>query len=555
MQVERSEILELLRTSHIFKALKDEELERAADRVEAFLFPENQAIYVQESPSDAFYFILSGRISLTRWHGNEKDEQILEARGYFGEEVLAEKILPRYATAAAIATTVLLRIGREALQELRKQFPILEDTLNLILTSYKLSARVELNWRGPREFVHYIARRHWIFLALRLLPVFLVGALTVGGSAYLTVVVAAEEIYPLVLLSLFALLSGGWLVWTIVDWTNDYAIVTNRRILFLEKILLLYDSRMEVPLDAVLADDLKTSYVGRLLGYGSVVIRTYTGELVLDRVARPELVINLLKELRERSKITQKQERRETIDQTIRHRLGMKAAWPQPEPPPEVSTQIKPGALQQWLSELLLLRVEHNGVITYRTHWSILIAKTWLPGLLMVVVFILALLVAVRVVSLSPTVALITLFGVGPLLFLWWLYQLVDWRNDRYIVTQDMIIDVYRKPLGTEEKKSAPLRNILSIDYERKGFLGLVLNFGTVYIRVGDATFTFDNVLNPAEVQREVFQKFMEFKQREEQKADLAQREQLAEWIELYHKAVQEGEPGENPDEEAPNSG
>lgn len=555
MQVERSEILELLRASHIFKALSDVDLERVADRVEAFLYPEDQTIYLQESLSDAFYFILSGRVSLVRWDAKEKDEQFFEARGYFGEEALAEKLLVRYATARAVGTTVLLRLTREALQELRTEFPVLGDTLSMILNSCKLSAAVRLNWRGPRESVHYIARRHWIFLALRLLPVFLVGALTVGGSAYLTVVVAAEATYPLVLLTLFALLSGGWLIWTIVDWTNDYAIVTNRRILFLEKILLLYDSRQEVPLDAALADDLKTSYIGRILGYGSVLIRTYTGQLVLNRLAKPELVINLLKELRERSKITQKQERRETIDQTIRQKLGMQTTELPPGEPPETPVQIKPGALQEWLSELLLLRVEHEGDITYRTHWSILLAKIWLPTLLMAVVFIVALLVAVRVISLSPTIALVLLFGIGPLLFLWWLYQLVDWRNDRYIVTQDMIIDVYRKPLGTEEKKSAPLRNILSIDYERKGFLGLVLNFGTVYIRVGDSTFTFDNVLNPAEVQREVFQKFMDFKQREERKADNAQREQLAEWIELYHKAIHEGEPEQNSDEETPNSG
>jgi hypothetical protein len=211
--------------------------------------------------------------------------------------------------------------------------------------------------------------------------------------------------------------------------------------------------------------------------------------------------------------------------------------------------------VQQWLSELLLLRVEHGGVVTFRTHWFILIKKTWLPVLLLAALFILLLLDVVGIVALPSALGLLLILGIGPALFLWWLYQLVDWRNDRYLITQDMIVDIYRKPLGTEEKKSAPLRNILSIDYQRKGLLGLLLNFGTVYIRVGDSTFTFDDVLNPAEVQRELFQRFMEYKQREEQKAEQTQRETLAEWIELYHRTVQEGKPPENPEEEPPDLG
>jgi hypothetical protein len=35
----------------------------------------------------------------------------------------------------------------------------------------------------------------------------------------------------------------------------------------------------------------------------------------------------------------------------------------------------------------------------------------------------------------------------------------VDWRNDVYVVTQDTILDIERKPLS-KEKKSAPLASI-----------------------------------------------------------------------------------------------
>jgi len=83
---------------------------------------------------------------------------------------------------------------------------------------------------------------------------------------------------------------------------------------------------------------------------------------------------------------------------------------------------------------------------------------------------------------------------LGLILFLWLLYDYVDWHNDIYQVTPDQILDIERKPFGTEDKKAAPLENILSIEYERIGFLGLLFNFGTVLIKVGTTTFTFDHV-------------------------------------------------------------
>lgn len=555
MQVERSEILALLRACHIFKALTDEDLEKVADPIEAYLFAENQTIFEQKSEADAFYFILSGRVAL-KWRRHKRvDEEIREAQDYFGEEALAAKPIARRGTATAQSATIVLRLSREALQALRQTFPALAHPLRLVLNSYLLAVSVKLDWLGPRENLHFITRRHWIFLLRKLLPVFIIDGLAVSGSAYLAVVVAPQAIYSLGLFILFLLIGLVWLVWTAVDWSNDYAIITNRRVVFLEKTLLMYDSRQEVPLDAILADDLITSQFGRWIGYGSIFIRTYTGQVILDGLARPELVIHLLKALREQKKISHKREERESIDRAIRQRLGYLTADEPGDIPPAPPAQSGFSVFQHWLSELILLRVERDGIVTFRTHWFIMLKKTWLPLLFMIAAFVLLLLDVINIVSLPPAIALLIILAAGPLLFLWFLYQFVDWRNDRYLITPEMIIDVDKKPLGTEKRKSAPLRNILSVDYERKGIIGLVLDFGTVYIRVGDSTFTFDNVLNPAEVQRELFQHLMDYKHREEQKMELAQREQLADWIELYHRAIQEGKPPEKPDEEEPNSG
>jgi hypothetical protein len=138
---------------------------------------------------------------------------------------------------------------------------------------------------------------------------------------------------------------------------------------------------------------------------------------------------------------------------------------------------------------------------------------------------------------------------------LWWAYDYIDWRNDRYQVTDEQIVDTSRKPLGTEERRSASLKNILSVEYKRIGFIGLVMDYGTVYIRIGDDEFTFDNVYNPSEVQRDIFHRVEKQKQRQKRAEVEGERRRILDWIEAYHMVVEEqgrdnGEAEEDTEEE-----
>jgi flagellar basal body-associated protein FliL len=88
-------------------------------------------------------------------------------------------------------------------------------------------------------------------------------------------------------------------------------------------------------------------------------------------------------------------------------------------------------------------------------------------------------------ITFLPLLSFIVLALLGMIIIvLWLLYNFVDWRNDIYQVTAEQIWDIERKPLGKEEKRSAPLENILSIEYERLGLIGLLFNFGTVNIQL-----------------------------------------------------------------------
>ncbi|MFZ6020014.1 MAG: cyclic nucleotide-binding domain-containing protein [Chloroflexota bacterium] len=555
MQVNRNDIIELLRGSHLFISLSPEQIEKVADRVEAFLYQEKQVIFEQDAPVESFYFLLSGRVELVRHTRDEEVKIILSEQDYFGEEALADTPPPRLATATALTNVIVLRFNGDLIEELKKEYPKVDAAFRLVATSYQLAMRIRMPWRGPREVVHYIGRHHPIFLVLRLILPVILALLTTMVTSYLDVVLFRGSALGMGLLLLVVVVNVAWLAWVIIDFYNDYSVVTNRRVAYLRKILLIYDSRQEVPLDAVLADDVRTTQLGRIIGYGDILVRTYTGELILSRLAQPYLIVNLINEMREKAKASRKRARLESIDQIIRRRLQLGADEPIPQPTAqEVKAVVKSGKFTQFLSDLFMLRVEKDGAIIYRTHWFILLKKTLLPLILSLVVLTAMISIFFGVIPLPPVLGLVVGVLFLPITLIWLVYNYVDWRNDRYIITRDTIIDVYKKPLGTEQKRSAPLKNILSIDFERLGLIGLILNFGTVYIRVGDSTLTFNNVMAPSEVQRELFQRFMEFKQREEERAEASINEQLADWIEEYHRMVQGKANGKNPTQLGENS-
>jgi hypothetical protein len=68
------------------------------------------------------------------------------------------------------------------------------------------------------------------------------------------------------------------------------------------------------------------------------------------------------------------------------------------------------------------------------------------------------------------------------------------------------------------------------VQFKRKGIIGLMLNYGTVRIQIGNEELTFDNVYDPASIQAEIFAIFKQFNQQSQK----LEQEKLAEWIKTY---------------------
>jgi hypothetical protein len=183
------------------------------------------------------------------------------------------------------------------------------------------------------------------------------------------------------------------------------------------------------------------------------------------------------------------------------------------------------------------MRYVQGDKVTYRKHWFVLLKKIWLQWLIFagLVILLYYLYQSAHMNRVTAGIwLLLSLFVCGISL-----YKYLDWRNDIYVITSEHIYDIERKPLGHEEKKSASLENILSLEHSRVGILGLMLNYGTVTINVGTEKFQFFGVFDPAQVQSEIFARMSAHQKRTEELEAIKNRDRVADWIAIYHKQTE----------------
>lgn len=552
-----SEALDALNKVYPFRLLPDEQKDWLAQRARLIDLPAEKVIYTEGDPATMLYLILNGEVELTR--GEVDDEEgleplgVLQAGDLFGLELFDEHGNSR-TNAVTLSSTRMLTLQEDDLFTAVQKTPLLYVPLRQMMHGFMLGLRVNLPWREPDEAVIYMARRHPVFLWVRLLPPLFIFLVSMLVLVYLITADLPGTILLGIGMGVAALLSGFWAIWNGVDWSNDYSIITNRRVAWQERVVLLYDSRQEAPLQTVLANTTDTSQMGRILGYGNVVLKTFTGTIILPNISQPAIVSLLLQERRGLMQVWQRHEDLKHIKQMVRNRINPPPP-PPPEPPPppaaegeeELEDEERPSRTAERIANLLRMRTEENGIITYRQHWLVLLRQIFFPLVLIIGLIVLVVLGAFRVVTLLSVGALAALgLGVGLILLFWLWYQYEDWANDKYILTDEQLVDVYKKPLGEEEKRTAPLKNIQSVEYERLGIISLILNFGTVFIRIGDTQFTFDNVYNPSDVQREITRRMEALANREKQKEQTAVREGVLDMIQAYDeiKKEQNGQPG-----------
>jgi len=541
---EREKIHEVLKTNFPFRGLSDDQIEVVIDHLGFLSLEQEDYIYQENEPGDVVCIVYSGRVRLTVWNPEDEREELvatLNTGNVFGLETMLGR---EFSTGAkSVRKAQVLILDQDHLQVLFEELGEIEEGLMLLAESFDLWQQKNFEWLNPGEPVYFVGRRHplkmLLYLALPGLGLMLGVPIVVGLLSSAQNLLLA---WILGLGSIAALLF--WIFWIVIDYRNDYSIITSQRVLFQEKVVLLYDSRRESPIKAILAISTKTSQLGRIFGYGDVVVRTYAGLIVLPDLRYPDLVANVLEAEWSRFRAgPSKAERLSNLEGVVRQRVGLpedQAAQAKAAGADEEEMQpalIQPSETQRFLANLFQLRFESGGAITYRKHWFILLQRIGRPSLALIA------LLAIFIARLSGAFSLfsvggliITLFALGLIAGGWWVYEYLDWRNDYFLLTDESVVDVEKKPLGKEERRAAPLKNIQSVSFERLGLIGLILNFGTVSIRVGETDLTFDKVFNPSQVQQEIFKRMAEQEYKKAQLDLQSESERFGDWIEVYDR-------------------
>jgi CRP-like cAMP-binding protein len=548
--VEPSARIAFLNKIHLFYGLGDDELAAVAEQLQESPYAEGEVIFEQNSKAESFYLIYSGNVKIVRKHeGKEKHLATLVSNDYFGEMALIEN-RRRSGTASALTDTMLLVLSRQDFENLLKQAPQLRLNFDLAIRSRQLARSLPFRWLSPDEVIYFLARKHIVVLYKNLLLPFF-GLLLPAFLFY-----AWFAISPLMIVlfaGFFSLAMDILLViWLVIDWGNDYYIVTNRRVVWLERVIGVYDSRQESPLNTILAVAVETDILGRALDYGDVIVRTYVGKIVFSNVSHPDQARRMIEEYWNRTKEQAISVEKEAMKDAIRRRLGLQAPPPSSKPVPVKQADFpRERGMLRLLSILglsrLRLRYELGDTVVYRKHWFVLFRQAWFPilgtlsvaGLFLYRLFRLAFLPE-QFISLQGGLTVDAWAGalmIAAIPFLGWLvYEILDWSNDIFEVTNEQIIDLDKKPFGTQSRNTAQLENILATEYKRIGILGEIFNYGTVYITVGGTQLAFEDVIDPASVQTDINRRRLAQAAKKRESQTAAERERMAEWLVAYHQ-------------------
>ncbi|MEW6286859.1 MAG: cyclic nucleotide-binding domain-containing protein [Chloroflexota bacterium] len=540
-----------LKKIHLFYGLDESELETIANQLEEVSYASGQVIFRQGDKSEYFYMIYKGGVRIVRKHERKEIPlAVLVANDYFGEMGLLDR-RKRSGTVTATSDTLLLVLSRENFESLYKRSALLRLNLDVAVRSRKLARTLQFKWLRDDEVIYFLARKHPIVLYQKLvLPVLSLGLPLALFYAYLAI---AHFLIVAFAAGLSLLAAAGWIAWNIVDWGNDYYIVTNQRVVWLEKVIGIYDSRQESPLSTILSVGVETGQGGRILDFGDVVIRTFVGKIVFSNVSHPEQAQHMIEEYWNRTKAQAVSLEKEAMKNAIRKHLGLPLPTPpKPAASPPASSPPKPRTASALLRLLgantLKLRYEFGDHVIYRKHWVVLILQAWAPfgGTLAV---LLAFLIRLFQIIFDPNISffphadrwtpdtwLVVFFLTFFPFAAWLVYEIMDWSNDKYEVTSEQIIDIDRKPFGTESRNAAQLESILGTNYIRKGILGNLFNYGTVYITVGGTKLAFEDVMDPAAVQSDIDRRRVARQVKQNEAKVTAERERMAEWLATYHR-------------------
>ncbi len=619
-RLQRPQIRQHLTLVDEFSKLNDTQLDMLASITSWEHYPDGRTVTLQGMHGTSLRILVRGAAVIREVdaQGRERPRKYMVPGDYYGQDSLFRQDRHHVTVRAVSPEDPNLQAGwitspQAEAEQLQRYEPgatwlrICYDDLSYLLKTYhadwknssivqrvtkEVKAVRKYDWQDLDEIIVYDGHRHWLILVGRLMWLLLILGAAVGLNSLLQRNgIGFEPLSVAMVVSIILLPAAGWIL---VDYYNDYFVVTNRRVASRERIVMIYEHLNEAMLLAVQDTTITLDFWGSLFRFGTLVVKTAAKSawVVFDRIPDPWGVQRLVTEQQRRVQAEQRVEQRERLRQQITAdlRMGIIPLAPTRALPPDMmATRPKPlpvrigDRIRRFLDKTIFRLINvlildpirwvvrvfkyggrkpqstidefHGGFLAcwwitpektvWRKHWWILIKYTWLAFLIWLAAWVLFF------VSFSPD---------GPLP--WWLVALIlgavtfwlgwhyaNWANDLYIVTNEKMVDIERQPLGfSEKRREGNLDRVQNVVLRIPNFWANLFNIGNVEIQTAatDEGFTFMQVADPRGVQREIWRRINLHQVSRLQRESAAVQAQQTMALEVYHELLHESRKHQN---------
>lgn len=541
-----------IRKLTLFQNLTDQQLAIVSEAFQVMRFEPGEWVFRQGNPTRGLYLFVSGQAILTQTGGDGLERQVgfLGENEFIDKESLFQQLVEQY-SCRVVQTAIVLFLDRTRFNNVLRHHPEIKPNLGMGKSvPYKLEKPL-FKGQGEDEQVLLVTRRHWWAWVRRLwLPMLII----VAGLVLATLLSSA--LISTAIVGMALIVAGVLGVYFYIEWRNDTIIITDQRVVRIEhEILTFKESRRVITLDSIQEINVLVSaadVLARVFNYGTIELKTAgsAGNMHLQMIPYPDDLQKLILEDRDLFKQEQKQQQRQVISADIDRWLGYDDGQQSPTAPqsPEFERAQSGGG---WRFPAALRFIGPNGELIYRKHYVVWMRYIAVPLTIMLV----ALGIGVVDLMFDPFDDLkLVILGFAGLIFVfggvWFYFSDWDWRNDLYIIDDNTVTIVRKRPLWlADEDDRVLLQRVDNVAYDRDGFWRNMLDYGDVRISIiGADTFKqFHAVPSPHEVQAEILRRQARVKQNATEAEANRSRQYIQEYLQVYHDKMQPDSPQGQP--------
>lgn len=569
----------------MFQNLAPQHIDLIVKAFQVLQFEPGEIVVKQGNPTQGLFVIISGQGVLTRTRPDGSETRV----GTLGEnDVLDRGALFETGTETAslriTKPAVVLFLSRKRMQTVLSYYPEVRERLGTSdvgtsapppRTVDSRNLRTKQSIQRENEDVILVRHRHpWAFVRRGWMALLLLLLFTGGAAAIF--MTDLPFLFGVLVLLTGLVLAALLMLYFYLEWRNDSIMVTNTRVVRVERVIPSFSVYInEIPLSRI--QEVNTELpegdlFARIFRYGDIELKNASdaGDMVLDTIPDPEEVQQAIFENQAARQEEAEDNKRNAIRAEIKRTLetdhqpktstgaagdAIAAAGSIPDDTDEPSTKPR---YRGW-SPARMKFVNTDGDTVYRKHVTIWLAHIFGPTLLMVLSGIA---LTVSVVSFNTLGAAAPMIMIGSMVLLvigvlWFWWSDWDWRNDLYILGDDRVTLIHRRPLWLQNEVEQVLVNrVDNVVSETSGFLDTIFQRGNVRLSlVGEGienAKVFTHVYRPHEIQAEISRRQERAKVQQEQAEERRQREAIKEYLSVYHEMQGSQGAEENPSEVSP---